>query len=164
VAYKVKLPGTVNIDLQIGGNGMNHVGESSAMTSVKFGIDPTTFDASIANRNVTLGTLPEMTITACGATSGDFDGNGCADVGDYVKWRNNLGDPTESDINNRGNGLNGVDLADYFLWQASFGNGAGGGSASGSGSLTNSAVPEPAASVLLLIAWLALAASRRAVR
>jgi fibronectin-binding autotransporter adhesin len=80
--------------------------------------------------------------------SGDFNNDGIVDAVDYTVWRNNFGDTTEADINNAGDGLNGVDAGDYTLWKASYGNTAPG---SGGGGMA-SVVPEPASWFVALMA------------
>ena len=94
-------------------------------------------------------TVPGVSIMA-GATEeagidGDYNNDGQVDAGDYVRWRNNLGDPTEADINNNGNG-GGVTISDYSYWKARYGN-----PGSGSGGLTSS-VPEPGTVTLGVLA------------
>jgi hypothetical protein len=76
---------------------------------------------------------------------GDFNNDGIVDAVDYTVWRNNLGAATEDDINNAGNGIDGVDLGDYEVWKAHYGEEV----ALGQGGLT-SAVPEPSGVTLAL--------------
>jgi phospholipase/lecithinase/hemolysin len=70
---------------------------------------------------------------------GDFNGDDIIDAADYVAWRKNGGTPEE-----------------YGTWRAHF------GATAGSGSLSNTTVPEPA-SILLLI-WAAAIGTRRGRR
>jgi hypothetical protein len=51
---------------------------------------------------------------------GDFNGNGVVDAVDFVVWRHHFGAASESFLNNAGDGLNGVDAADYSLWLQNF--------------------------------------------
>jgi hypothetical protein len=76
-----------------------------------------------------------------GATgvAGDYNGNGVVDMADYVLWRN--GGPLQNDP------TPGVQAADYTFWRSRFGATSGSGSALGSGS----AVPEPAAGLMLVL-------------
>ena len=75
--------------------------------------------------------------------TGDYNGDGHVDAGDYVAWRNAL---ESRDLRADGN-LNGVvDWRDYQLWKAHYGESLGG---PGGGSLS---VPEPAAGLLGLLA------------
>ncbi len=60
-----------------------------------------------------------------GALAGDYDGNGTVDAGDYVVWRNTLGQmgmglPADGD--NSGASANKIDEADYTFWRSHFGN------------------------------------------
>jgi hypothetical protein len=84
---------------------------------------------------------------------GDYNGDGQVDAGDYVRWRNNLGDANETDINNNGDG-GGVTISDYGYWKARYGNpgSGGGGLASSSGQ-----VPEPATWLLMSFVGVGLA-------
>jgi hypothetical protein len=70
--------------------------------------------------------------------SGDYNGNGVVDAGDYVLWRK--GGPLQNDP------TPGVQPADYTFWRSRFGATNGSGS-----SLGSAAVPEPTASSLLLV-------------
>jgi hypothetical protein len=83
--------------------------------------------------------------------TGDYNDDGVVDAVDYTVWRNNLGDPTEDDIQNHGDGLNGVDAADYLVWKERYGD-----ILFGAGGLT---VPEPT-TALMLVALTVLAPPR----
>jgi hypothetical protein len=80
-----------------------------------------------------IGTIP---------LQGDFNADGTVDGADYVVWRKGLGTIYTQN--------------DYDVWRTNFGKQSG----SGSGVSVNAAVPEPAASVLLILA----AASRGCLR
>jgi hypothetical protein len=83
-------------------------------------------------------------LTVTSVLFGDFNGDGRVDATDYVMWRKGLGTTyTQSD---------------YDVWRTHFGQSAG----SGSGAITNAAVPEPATLVLLVCA--AMVASTRRSR
>ena len=75
---------------------------------------------------------------------GDFNRDGRVDAGDYVRWRNHLGDTDEAGINFNGDG-NDVSLADFTWWKEHYGT-----PGSGTGGLT--AVPEPASCILGILA------------
>jgi hypothetical protein len=75
---------------------------------------------------------------------GDFDNNGAVNAGDYVAWRKGLGTTFTP--------------ADYDVWRSHFGQPPGSGAAFGA----SAAVPEPATAMMLLIAGLLTAHSRRA--
>jgi hypothetical protein len=83
---------------------------------------------------------------------GDFNADGVVDAVDYTVWRNNFGDETEAAISNNGDGLGGIELADYDLWKANY------SSTAGSGGLAGEKVPETTSRTLFLIA---VAASQR---
>ena len=80
-----------------------------------------------------------------GGLAGDFNNNGTVDAADFTVWRDSLGAQDESALMGNGDGSGVIDEGDYALWFANFGNSSG----SGSGS---SAVPEPAACLLLAFA------------
>lgn len=77
------------------------------------------------------------------ATTGDYNGNGIVDAADYTVWRDSLGSTTNLAADGNGSGV--IDSGDYDVWKANFGN------YSGSGAGANSAVPEPATAVLLIL-------------
>jgi hypothetical protein len=87
----------------------------------------------------------ELTVAAPNLP-GDFDGSGMVDTADYAVWRKGLGTIYSQD--------------DYIVWQANFGqpNGAGSSLVRARSQL---AVPEPAATILFLIALTATPFCRR---
>jgi len=89
--------------------------------------------------------------------AGDYNDDGVVDAGDYVRWRNHLGEANEANINNNGDG-GGVTISDYGYWKTRYGNpGSGGGGLVAGGS----AVPEPTSAALVLLTLFGLAAVRR---
>jgi hypothetical protein len=93
---------------------------------------------------VTVPPLPGAGIT------GDYNNNGVVDAADYVLWRN--GGPLQNDP------TTGIQQGDYDTWRANFGRTA----ARGSGlPAAASAVPEPTAAALLVVAVAATMCVRR---
>jgi hypothetical protein len=97
--------------------------------------------------------------------SGDYNQNGIVDAADYIVWRDTL-NQTGSGLPADGDGSGSVDPADYTLWRSNFGKTsnlriAAGVCSGATAGLSSSAVPEPSAFPLLLMATLALAASYR---
>jgi hypothetical protein len=84
---------------------------------------------------------------------GDYNGDGRVDAGDYVRWRNSLGDADESNIQYSGDG-GGVTIDDYAWWKLHYGNNAG---EAGGGSLS-AATPEPSTLLMSLASWTGFAA------
>jgi hypothetical protein len=82
----------------------------------------------------------------------DFNGDGQIDAGDYVVWRNTLGQTVAHGSGADANGDGTIDGTDYSLWNVNFGAiygiGAGGGLAQAAGQ----AVPEPASCALAIVA------------
>ncbi|MEX0612866.1 MAG: NHL repeat-containing protein [Pirellulales bacterium] len=75
---------------------------------------------------------------------GDYDRNGLIEPADYDKWRADFGESMTNWDGADGNGNGIVDAGDYVIWRKAMGSGAlmaGGGVA----------VPEPAATVLVVI-------------
>jgi T5SS/PEP-CTERM-associated repeat protein len=82
-----------------------------------------------------------------GGVAGDYNHNGVVDAADYVVYRNSLGQVGPG-LAADGN-LNGqVDVGDLTFWRSRFGATAG----SGAGLSAGSAVPEPAALMLMALA------------
>jgi hypothetical protein len=102
--------------------------------------------------STTFGTVAAATISTIVRTNfspglaADYNHNGIVDAADYVLWRNTLNQNVTPGSGADGSGNGVIDQADYALWKSTFGNHSGSGA--GSGSLSTSAVPEPA-SVLL---------------
>lgn len=71
---------------------------------------------------------------------GDYDDDGFVDEEDYDVWKSNFG-TSFADADGNGNGI--VDAADYTIWRDNLG--------AGSGSLA--AVPEPSATLLLIVGF-----------
>jgi len=90
---------------------------------------------------------------------GDFNRDGYVDAGDYVRWRNSLGDANEANISWAGDG-DGVSESDYELWRENYGTppAGAGGLARRPGPPT---VPEPASLVLFLFGVACLGSLRR---
>jgi autotransporter-associated beta strand protein len=89
--------------------------------------------------------------------AGDYNGNGVVDAADYVAWRNNVGQPSQTLPND----TTGVIVGDaqYNLWRGNFGNTV---PAPGAGSsLGSAAVPEPSTIGLVVISFIALFAMKR---
>ncbi|HEX5471643.1 MAG TPA: dockerin type I repeat-containing protein [Lacipirellulaceae bacterium] len=95
---------------------------------------------------------------AAALTTGDYNGNGVVDAADYVIWRKTLNQsasPQGSGADGNSNGQ--IDAGDYSFWRQQFGSSVGSGAMVGQ----TSAVPEPLASILVLISSFALALFRR---
>jgi hypothetical protein len=99
------------------------------------------FDLAVGNGAVTAG------------LAGDYNSNGVVDAADYAVWRHSLGEavtlPNDSTPGT-------VTAADYDVWRTHFGQTVGGGSAA----KATAAVPEPAASVMLVVGVLAICTRR----
>jgi hypothetical protein len=90
--------------------------------------------------------------------AGDYNGDGNVNAGDYVTWKKALA--SGGTLLNETASPGVVDQADYDAWRANFGatNSPGSGSTK-----TTEAIPEPATSMLMLIAGM-LAVSRKISR
>jgi hypothetical protein len=101
-----------------------------------------------------------ITITTQLALAGDYFVDGVVNQQDYLTWRQTMGSTTL--LNADGN-LNGVvDAADFVIWKHNFGNMLPGtGLAQSGGLVAGSAVPEPAAIGLAIIAGLSLILRRK---
>ncbi len=82
-------------------------------------------------------------LTATEPVPGDYNGDGIVDAADYVVWRKGLGTTFVQ--------------SDYDTWRDHFGQTA----VSSSGAITNSAVPEPASIVTLIVGTLAICFRRQ---
>jgi hypothetical protein len=90
----------------------------------------THYDISPLDRAI----LSDIGVAVMRPISGDYNHNGVVDAADYVVWRNGLGTMYVQ--------------SDYDVWRAHFGQTAAGGAAIS----PNTAVPEPATLVLMVIA------------
>jgi len=83
---------------------------------------------------------------------GDFDGDHDVDAADFSIWQSTFGKTTDLRADGNGNGV--VDSSDYIVWRKHAG-------AAGSGSITNSSVPEPTCISAMAIGMILLAAIPR---
>jgi hypothetical protein len=75
---------------------------------------------------------------------GDNNDDGTVNAADYTVWRNNLGAPAGTLLNDGDGGV--IGQAQYATWKTNFGATLG----SGSGSFENVAVPEPSIATILV--------------
>jgi autotransporter-associated beta strand protein len=88
--------------------------------------------------------------------AGDYDNNGIVDAGDYVIWRKNVGQPSQTLPNDTTGAIIGD--AQYNLWRSNFDSTT---AVPGSGSaLSGNAVPEPSSIGLLMLGLTAMAVIR----
>lgn len=90
---------------------------------------------------------------------GDYDFDGDVDAEDYSRWISLYGNDISLDANADadGNGDGVVNSADYVIWRKNLSQTAG------SGSIVKGLVPEPAASILLILAVISGGCLRRRV-
>ena len=98
------------------------------------------------SRIITLNELPTLPWSNSASIAGDFNRNGVVDSADFLLWRKTRnqtgwGLAADGDLNGR------IDESDYAMWRSHFGN----PNLPANGSGVNTAVPEPAAMVLLVI-------------
>jgi hypothetical protein len=86
---------------------------------------------------------------------GDYNHNGLVDAADYVVWRHTLGQ-TGPGLAADGDGNQQIDASDYTVWKMSF------GEATGGSGLVHVPVPEPATSLMLIVAIAAIRCRRHA--
>jgi hypothetical protein len=155
-----------SLHLQIGNNGINHVGESSLFTEVVFGTDSaaiyragidTDADGLVDDhdRNVTLsGDGPDMVVSAA-TLLGDYNGNGQVEQGDLdlvlLNWGDDASMPPAGWLSDLPGGL--IDQADLDRVLLNWGN--------GSAQLSTGPVPEPSCRWLAVLSALALSIVRR---
>ena len=113
-------------------------------TAYKLGQGEQTLEFRYQDTTSGLERIGNVVFTTIAGLDGDFNNDGSVDAIDYALWRENLGAPDESSINNNGDG-GGVTSSDYDLWKENFGNSAGAGAGA-------AIVPEPSAALLLLAA------------
>ena len=92
---------------------------------------------------------------------GDYNSNGVVDGADYVVWRKHFGMTFQLPNEVAGTSPGTVAQDDYTAWRARFGNTSGAGAASG---VQGSAVPEPGACTLFIVAFVILRTGARRQR
>ena len=88
----------------------------------------------------------DLVLSVAAALPGDYNADGVVNTSDYTVWRDNLGAPAGTLVNDTVGGA--IGLAQYNLWKSNFGQLA----ASGAAVITNGTVPEPTTRLLLLAA------------
>jgi len=139
------------MDLALGGANVHQIQLDTSTAGLKNG---TIFvqSASQAAQNAMIE-IPISFEVLDPVLDGDFNGDGEVDAGDYVRWRNHLGDPDEAGINFAGDG-NDVALSDYTLWKANYGTPGTGGLAHlapGKSPGANYPVPEPSGWLMMAV-------------
>jgi hypothetical protein len=116
------------------------------------GVPPFAIESS---KGVPYGTKLTTTLGAPNYMTGDYNGDGYVDAGDYIVWRAMAGQTGFTESNHPAADANHdfvIDAVDYNAWLAHFGTPQIGGSGSGGHVNNTSAVPEPAAVLLALFA------------
>jgi autotransporter-associated beta strand protein len=90
--------------------------------------------------------MSEGRLDVVAGLAGDYNDDGTVDAADYIIWRKSAGAIGVGLVADGNRDLH-VNQVDYDVWRAHFGQTA----SSGSGDTANSAVPEPATLVLLLV-------------
>jgi T5SS/PEP-CTERM-associated repeat protein len=154
VSGDVSIAGNLNVNLASGfqpsaGDSFAILSASGALTgSLSLGTAPA-LPGGMKWNLAKSGSDISLTVVA----TGDFNGNGTVDAGDYIVWRNSLnqqGAGLAADSN--GDGV--VNATDYAFWRSRVGNVVGG---AGSGA----AIPETSSIALLTIASAFTGAMRR---
>lgn len=150
----VKESGTAEVRLQIGDLGMNHAGERSEDTLVVFGASTAIVYNGKNNRSVTLsGDTADLLVNAIPFLPGDYNGDGSVGMADYTVWRDNLGSPAGTLLNDPATTAIGTEQ--YATWLANFGN-----TSSPSMSAASQTVPEPTGALYIAAGVAVLAGSR----
>ena len=105
-------------------------------------------DGALFRLSASTATELKLTYVGFAPLPGDFNGDQVVSAADYSVWRDNLGSPEGVLLNGAGTG-GVIDQADYNLWLANF------GAVPPPSAAVSSAVPEPDALVLVLLAVLA---------
>jgi len=113
------------------------------------------FTASDTFSYAIVGEVVASAAAADTALDGDYNDDDAVDAADYTVWRNNLGDPDETDINNNGDGGD-VSGEDYNHWKNHFAEGMTTGAGAGA------RVPEPTNLTLVALTAVARVFRRRA--
>ena len=152
------IDGALNLAIINSGGGFHlpTVGDQFSLLTAQGGITGA-FDNVASLRSVAGGSLVHWSLESSGDVmvleaasiiplhDGDYNANGIVDASDYVVWRHLQGSINLAADGNR-DGV--IDSLDFGVWRANFGRTAN----SGSGASPNTAVPEPATCVLLVIA------------
>ncbi len=143
------LPDQNEIESDYGSPGNYYLSTSNFTTTNTFGTFLATFNQTDSGRYGDSNFVAYYDLPA--GVQGDFNGNSVVDAGDYVAWRK--GGTLQNEVSTVGTNT----PEDYTDWRARFGNITGTG-------LASSAVPEPSATALVIIASLSWRQGRRVRR
>lgn len=130
------------LDLALGGGNSHNVAFDTSTIGLKTGvITVTSTSQGVQNGMVTIPVSFTVVLP------GDYDGSGVVDAADYSIWRDTLGQTVANGSAADGDRDGTIDEDDYSVWRMHFGDSASGIMAS----LAETAVPEPATCVLLLL-------------
>ena len=109
--------GSIEFSIQVGRNGMNHVGESSSAMLVEFGVDtvglsPADYNPDV-DRSITFAEDDRDAVLSL-AGAGDYNADGAVDALDYAVWMLQF-DSSNYDADGNGDGT--VGIADYNVWR-----------------------------------------------
>jgi GH25 family lysozyme M1 (1,4-beta-N-acetylmuramidase) len=117
------------------------------------------------DRNAFDGTLLELAQQfSPNYSDGDYNHDGTVDAGDYILWRNTLGQHALTGSGADGDLSGTIDLADYDIWKNSFGKTVTNAGASNGAIVATAVVPESSTLALALMLAFSLASYRRAAR
>ncbi len=95
-------------------------------------------------------------LTGANGPTGDYNGDGVVDAADYTVWRDTFGQSVATPGDGADGDLSGtIDQGDYDFWREHYGESVG------SGTVAQTAVPEPTAAVLFAAAMASLLAVGR---
>lgn len=142
--------GKTELFLEIGQNGINHVGETAANADIVFGdLSDPPINGAVENRGafdvhpLTREQTPDATVSVFESLPGDYSMNGVVDAADYVVWRLHLNQAFQLPNEVPGVTEGQVTIHDYNEWKMRF------GATSGSGTLSGTlSVPEPTNCIL----------------
>jgi hypothetical protein len=138
------------------GGAINHQSVTNSANTAAFpdlGVAPysPSYRTSVLNALTTttdhLPLVADYSFATAVGIPGDYDRSGLVDAADYNLWQTSFDSTTSLAADGNGDGV--VDAADYTIWQDNLGHSVVIGP--GAGSLSNTAVPEPSAAILLIL-------------
>lgn len=130
---------------------------TSSLSAASLGTFTASYLLNFSDENIAGALNKSITLTLTGSTflAGDYNGDNVVDAADYIVWRHSEGQSGAAYAGADGNGDGIIDDADYDVWRANFG-----ATALGRGALAGSTVPEPASTLLIITATIAVALRR----
>ena len=145
----------VDVFLEIGDIGINHQGENTLATNVRFGHATDNLLNGKNDRSLPSNVRDlKISVSNISTPLGDYNRDGAIDMEDYARWRFDFGKSVTPGAGADGSGDGLIDAVDYAIWRENL-------PPPGAIQSATAEVPEPSSACLAALACVAIAGKRR---